>query len=172
MKHPVTIAWRVKMRNFSLIFLLLLLLSSVRLCAQESYAINKGSWSIGGFAGFTSSGSETLIEIQPFLSFFLIPNFSIGGTVHFERHSYDWYYSNTTLTIGPRLAYYFGDKSSNVYPFASVGFNTGELSELGLAGGVAFMIARNVAITSSAVIALEERENTFGVLIGISTFIY
>jgi len=176
------------MRKLTL--LLVLILSPIQLFAQKKFPVDKGSFIIGGSAGFSSLGSGendrlTQITLTPNLSFFVVPNLAIGGNGNFRRISVSGS-SSTFIGIGPSVAYYFGDLTSKSYPFVSSSFFYGKQSDLSsqislqFSSGVAFMIARNVAITGEAFFLLineiqdgpDENGNSFGIQIGISTFVF
>lgn len=178
------------MRKLNLILLVLLLLSPIPLLAQKSYAIDKSSIIIGGSAGFSNTGGGgddrfTQITARPDLSFFVVPNLAIGGNAMYSRFSASGF-SSTFLGIGPKVAYYFGDLKSKSYPFLSSSFFYGKQLDfsshisLQFSGGIAFMVAKNVAITGQAFFLLineirdgpDESGNRFGIEIGISTFVF
>lgn len=178
------------MRKLNLILLVLLLLSPIRLFSQKSYAVDRGSIILGGTAGFSSTGENggdrfTRIALTPSLSYFLVPNLAIGGNATYSRFSTSGF-SSTFFGIGPTIAYYFGDMNSKSYPFVSSSFFYGRQLDfssridLRFSSGVAFLIAKNVAITGEAFFLLintidagpEDNGNSFGIEIGISTFIF
>lgn len=151
----------------------LLLLSALLLAPSvlaQSYAIDKGSYLLGGTVGFTSQGGDlydagdgdraTTITLNPTFGYFVTPGLAIGGNVQFQKTS-QGDFSTSTVGIGPSLAYYFGQPTSKVYPFisASVGYSSlsadagsfGSTSisgyQFGVTGGLSYMLARNVALT-------------------------
>lgn len=173
------------MRKLTL--LLLLILSSTQLFAQKKFAVDKSSFIIGGSAGFSSTGGGggdrlTRITVTPSLSFFVVQNLAIGGNGSFRRISVSEF-SSTVVGIGPSIAYYFGGMNSKSYPFLSSSFLYGKQLDgpsridLRFSSGVAFMIAKNVAITGEAFFLLlineaDDDGNSFGIEIGISTFVF
>lgn len=142
--------------------------------AQE-YAIDKGSYLFGGTATFSSQGStievdgfgeqdaDRLTEIAYNVSFgyFVVPGLALGVDSEYLRRS-QGDAAETVTSVGPSLAYFFGQPTSKVYPFlsASVGLstisveiddNSGSTNGLryGFAGGLSYFIARNVALTGA-----------------------
>ena len=135
----------------------------------QSYAIDKGSYLLGGAVGFSSLGGDlygsddraTTINVSPTFSYFVTPGLALGAEVSYARQS-KGDFSLSTLGLGPNLAYYFGGPASTTYPFVSASalytslntdsdFGGGDASGFGfgLAGGLAHMLARNVALTGS-----------------------
>ena len=176
------------MKKFTI--LLVLILSSSQLFAQKKFAVDKGSIIVAGSAGFSSTGNGesdrfTLITASPSLSFFVVPNLAIGGSGNFRRFSSSGS-SSTFIGIGPTVAYYFGGINTKSYPFVSSSFSYNKLLDfssqisLQFSSGVAFMIAKNVAITGEAFFLViresqdgaDENGNSFGIQIGVSTFIF
>jgi len=96
----------------------------------QDYATDKGSFLIGGTASLSSSGSDfedgrtTALLLRPSAQYFVIPGLAIGGTVGWAYASFDES-SLSTLSVGPRLSYFFGRSEQKIYPFvsASVGYS-------------------------------------------------
>ncbi len=169
----------------------------------QDYAIDKGSFILGGSANFTSQGGDlyeadderlTSIGLNPLLLYFVLPGFGIGGDLLINRVS-QGDFSQTSLAVGPTIAYFFGNSESKVFPFVSasplfsstsvdVGDEDISGSGFGFSGeaGAAFMLARNVAITGGVFYLYEKIDidefdeslngNTVGVALGITAFIY
>ncbi len=165
----------------------------------QTYAIDKGSYLLGGTVSFTSTGGDTLFDederltefsINPDLAYFVIPGLALGANVSYSRIS-ERNFSFTTIGIGPSIAYYFGGPANKAYPFVAgsvlYASSDGDISGFGseLAGGVSYMIARNVGLTGEAFYRLSrlsgdvfpgvERDfdsNTFGLRGGVTAFIF
>lgn len=161
------------MRHTLLILFALLLVPSA--FAQE-YAIDKGSYLLGGTARFSSQGttievdgfgeqdSDRLTEIAYNVSFgyFVASGLALGIDSQYERLS-QGDVSQTITSVGPSLSYFFGQPTSTLYPFlsATAGFSSisvdvdegGSSStsgfRFGFSGGLSYMIARNVALTGA-----------------------
>ncbi|MEM6767342.1 MAG: hypothetical protein AAF824_08350 [Bacteroidota bacterium] len=167
--------------------LLLLFFSLQSVSAQGTYPIDEGVLLLGGSAGFGSLGGEAFdnrtfsLRVSPEASYFIRPNIAIGGALNFSINSFDGE-TDTFFGLGPQAAYYFGGEDDLVYPFveASIFFLAGpdELSSLTYraAGGIAYMISRNVAINGELFFQLDDTNitdtNNFGLDIGIKVFIY
>jgi hypothetical protein len=180
------------MRKIIIFSTILILLQPFKLPAQKAYAIDKGSTIIGGSLSCTSTGSEyklldrvQTITITPGLLFFIFPHLAIGGEVQFISTVYPDY-SLTSYGSGPAIRYYFGKTDSKEFPFLSFSHlrsteNGWEYSirrrQFLFSVGSAIMIARNVAIEPKAFFSItkvkkQKDSNTYGLELGISTFIF
>ena len=180
------------MKKIIIISTILLLFQPLRLWAQKAYAIDKGSIIIGGSLGYTSTGNEyrlvdriQKITITPGLLFFVFPHLAIGGELKLVSTIYSDY-TETSYGTGPVIGYYFGKASSKEFPFLS--FSYLQLIETGngrslrkklyrFTGGSAIMIARNVAIEPRVFFSItdikrQKDSNTYGLELGISTFVF
>jgi hypothetical protein len=161
----------------------------------QSYAIDQGSIILGGTASFQSLGGEdlrgddrtSLFTLTPQFFYFVVPNFSVGAILNYQSISRGDF-SDSAIGIGPTVVYFFGDESSNMYPFlgASYIYTSDEDSytknDFRLMGGSAFMIAKNVSITGDVFYLIESYKsdnaddsvsgNTFGVELGVTVFIF
>ena len=101
----------------------------------QSYAIDKGSLSLGGTGGFSTSKASsgntegdrvTTIQVSPSFLYFISPGLGVGASAALGRESSDGY-TTVNLGIGPRATYYFGRGERNVYPYlgATVGVHHG-----------------------------------------------
>jgi len=160
---------------------------------SADYPIDKGSVMIDGSGMFSSSGSEdaddrlTEIMLNAGVSFFVIPNLSIGGNLTLEHASYGSE-TATLLGMGPKLAYYFGDRDSRTYPFVGASLTYNGYSNhndytaffLNFGAGVVHMLNDYVALMGRGFFQLGfydfdgegETINSFGILAGIAAFIY
>lgn len=173
-----------------LTLLLVLILSPVQLFSQTKFPLDKGSFMIAGSGGFSSvsgdgSSRVTWLTASPSVAFFVVPNLAVGVNGNLLRFSVSGN-SSTFLGMGPSIAYYFGNMNSKSYPFVSsslfFGRQLDSFSQINLqfSTGVAFMIAKNVAITGQTFLQFEnsihdgpdDNLNRFGIEIGISTFVF
>jgi hypothetical protein len=187
------------------LFVLAALLLAPGALAQE-YAIDKGSYLFGGTASFSSQGStievdgfgeqeaDRLTEIVYNVSFayFVVPGLAIGGDSQYRRRS-EGDVTGTVTSVGPSLAYFFGTPTSKAYPFltASAGLSTVSVEidgdsgssnglRFGFAGGLSYMIARNVALTGALFYQNESfdddgvsvTDEAFGFQGGVTAFIF
>ena len=149
---------------------MLLLLVLPEATQAQTYAVDQGSWIVGGNASLTSQGGDdadrtTSVLLNPSAQFFVLPGLAVGGTLSLSYTSDDLF-SITSLGIGSAVSYYFGRGERTVYPFVSAsvsisdvslksdgdaGSSTIDLTTTGttfdLSGGVALMVAKNVGLT-------------------------
>ncbi len=172
----------------------------------QSYAIDKSSYVFGGTARFASQGttisfddfgeedSDRLTEIAYSVSFgyFVVPGLALGADSQYQRFSQDGV-SQTSTSVGPNLSYYFGTAASKAYPFVTgaVGFSTLRIQNresegssngfrFGAAGGLSYLIARNVALTGAVFYQNESfsddgasiTNDAFGFQGGVTAFIF
>ena len=170
------------------------MLLSMHAFAQKSYPVDKGVMMIAGSMSYVSQAGEirdnermTLLTVQPSLRYFIIPNFCAGASIFYDRFTY----SDNTITtwrIGPILQYYFGGRDTKNYPYVGTGYTYYSFTDsykqqnVHITGGIAMLIARNVAATLSARYTIESRKpeyldetlsgNTLSFCLGLATFIY
>ena len=182
MKKTALIAWGIAM------------LVTMQAFAQRSYPVDKGVMMIGGSMSYVSHAGEirdnermTLLTIQPSLRYFIIPNLCVGTSIFYDRFTYSDDII-TTWRIGPTIQYYFGGRDTKNYPYVAAGYTYYSFTDLykqqdvHITGGLAMMIARNVAATLSARYTIESRKpentdetlsgNTLSFCLGLATFIY
>ena len=167
----------------------------------QSYAMDRGVWTAGGSASLTHyafglGNGATSISLFPSVGYFFLPGFVVAATLQYAHSSGGDYSSTSTVFgAGPRLAYYFGSGSAKLHPYLAVAAFIGSerqriqgsTSSVGVwswrgAGGIALLLARNVAVTGEAffgqlhrdVPALVPAQNTdtFGLSFGLSLFLY
>lgn len=164
----------------------------------QSYPIDKGSYLLGGTVSFTSQGDDdddgerlTTLELNPSFAYFVTPGLALGADMFYVSREFIGR-SSTSTGIGPQLAYYFGGPTSKSYPFLAVGVSYTSMdfgvtySGFGadLSGGMVFMVARNVGLTTEAfyqVLSLsadtdfgddEFSTNAIGIRGGVTAFIF
>jgi len=126
------------------------------------YAVDKGSNMFGITASainasgdlYTGGGKPfTAILLMPSTAHFFVRNLGVGGdlllllTAQGDNKS-------TTLGVGPKIAYFFGDKDAKAYPYLTTGFyylrNDIEYEDIdfliqGLLTGIRFKIGAGVS---------------------------
>lgn len=168
------------------------------------YAIDKGSIQLGGTIGFESWGgdlyedadeeSQSHLDFEPFVGYFLIPNLSLGTHVTFSSFTHGDY-KNSIFGIGPVATYYLGGEYSKFFPFISARFDYRKSSTeidgnespdvtttvIGFAGGITTMVSKNVGIRAMLFYEMDSQEvedsdsvdgNKIGLRIGIESFIW
>ncbi len=169
---------------------LFLLLATSAQAQTPQFAVDKGVFQIGATTNLTlaiqtvSGSSATSFTIAPTAGYFVIPNLVIGGTISLDVRSRSVGNSSSTATtfgIGPYGAYYFGDKSTSLYPLigAAFLFQTSDGSntiDIDFSGGINYMVAKNIGLNGVAFITIGPREGatflTFGLRGGISAFVW
>ncbi len=197
------------MRRLLFAALTIALLLPNRASAQKAYAVDAGSMIADGSAGFSSSGGDlyqrrgngedigrrTSISISPSIAYFAAPHLALGGTISYNRTSQDET-SQTFFGIGPTVAWFFGNAGSRTFPFVRASYLYGRSrfdddfsvsqNNFKFSAGAAFMLAKNVALTSNAFYTIENLKNEstsfgssgstdgniFGVEFGIAAFVF
>ena len=137
--------------------------------SAQSYAMDRGVWTVGGSASLTHYASglgngTTSISLFPSVGYFFLPGFLVAATLQYAHSSgSEFAPTSTAFGAGPRLAYYFGSGSARIHPYlaaaAFIGSERqriqGSTSSVGVwswrgAGGIALLLARNVAVTGEA----------------------
>jgi opacity protein-like surface antigen len=111
------------MKKFLLAVIILLGISTV-----ASAQTNKGTWLLGGAAGYSNQSSSSSWSISPNMGYFIKDNLAIGGIINVEGDSYTSSYdgstsSSTSTSIGAYVKPYFGGTEKNKW-FAIGGIGT------------------------------------------------
>ena len=164
--------------------------------------MDRGVWTVGGTASVAHSSTSgldngsTAISLRPSVGYFFLPGFVVGATLQYAHSSG----SGSTWTgfgAGPSLAYYFGKGSLSFHPYVTAAALFGSDSQEFMgstssrgwwswrgAGGIAFLLARNVAVTGEAFYgqvhydvsgageSLSQTSASFGLSFGLSLFLY
>ena len=191
------------MRNTMVALGVLAIAPLVSSASAQSYAMDRGVWTVGGSASVTHSAfgvnnGSTAISLFPSVGYFVLPGFVVAATLQYVHSSGNGYSSSSTgFGAGPRLAYYFGNGSASFHPYVAAAALIGSDSQrlLGTtgshgwwswrgAGGIAFLLARNVAVTGEAFYgqvhydvsgageSLSQTSASFGLSFGLSLFLY
>ena len=169
--------------------------------SAQSYAMDRGVWTAGGSASVTHAdygidNGVTTISLFPSVGYFFLPGFLVAATLQYA-HSSGSDYTSTVFGAGPRLAYYFGNGSASFHPYVAAAALIGSDSREFMgssgsngwwswrgAGGIAFLLARNVAVTGEAFYGQVHRDvpgalgsfsqtsASFGLSFGLSLFLY
>ena len=154
-------------------FVIIIVLAGLsKLYGQE--ALNKGVYSIGGSAQYSSSSENNnyntitinTANISPQFTYFIIDHLSLGAAVNYNYYFNEGSsYSNsgehniktTYITLGPAIRYYFYAK--RIIPFLEASFNYGiygleqdypeHTYNYGLKVGIDFFLSGSVALEPS-----------------------
>ena len=164
----------------------------------QSYAVDHGVVMADGTVSYSSAGGDlhevegeklTSFLFNPSVGYFFAPNLVIGLEALFDSEK-QGDSKTTTLGIGPKMAFYFGDSGTDLFPFLGASAVVGKLSnhadhslvDFTFAAGVTKMIAKNVGLTVKAAYVIESSKpekaddaikgNKIGIGIGLSTFIF
>jgi hypothetical protein len=190
----------------------LVAIAAVEPLHAQSFPTDRGVWQVGGSASAhrtALSGPNivpthiTSITVAPRVSYFMLPGLTLGATVPLRYTSSDAGHA-TGYGFGPEVTYYFGHGKRSFYPFVGLsalweqahGILAISLDSTGQStsdnhsrsymarGGVAAMLARNVAVTGELYYADDHSEQTnfgntyqlthseYGVQFGIALFLY
>jgi len=159
---------------------------------NSGFATNRGSLMIGGNFSFRYrkgvddyEDKSLLLEFEPQVSVFIMPSFSIGGTIIARYYKYGDYTPSTTWGVGPTLTYYIaGQTKKAIYPYLEGSFmitgNSHLITYSELEFGAMFMLSDAVGLTTSLKYRLDihypegsqaEHVNNIIFGVGIRTFI-
>lgn len=169
----------------------------------QSYAVDRGVIMADGVVSFSSAGGDlyensdgdkqTAFLLNPTVGYFCMPNL-VGGLELLFASNTQGDHKTTATGLGPKLAYYIGDSSSDLFPFIGASLmwvkgkheNSLDWEEtkmnIHLSAGATKMIAKNVGITAKVVYSMDSykpedadeavKGNKITIGIGISTFIF
>ena len=161
-----------------IVMILTILTLATAAFAQSSYSTSRGSGTImiSGTGSYQTDLSEDLRSsvwgINSDIALFLFPQFAAGIDLGYGKEMDESGYEddpnvleNVTLSLGPRVYFFFGGKNSELTPFIKGGanylvnktlYNDDEIfrdeSELGLvaSAGLLLNLAKNVGLTVEA----------------------
>lgn len=178
--------------------ILTLAILTFSLCSAyaQRYATDKGVITPGGSLAFSSQSSPvsggsstTTFSLMPEIGYFFIPNLETGAKLNISTQSSGGS-SVTQFGIGPYVAYFFAEERSKLLPFIRGGFTYNSVSYTGsttlsittfqIAGGLGYLIAKNVALGGALYIDFNSYSQggasgsttTFGIYGSIKTFIF
>ncbi len=161
----------------------------------QSFAVDRGSWLVGGTAGFNSigysgqSGRETLIFLYPAVQYFVTPGLALGGTLTLYRDGIGGGQHVVGYGGGPAVTYYFGRGHRSFYPYVgasaslvrsrATGGSSSSERNLGAHGGLLFMLARNVGVDAGLYYdryygsaSPFNDQSVYGLQIGVAAFVF
>ena len=143
-----------------LIFAVVMSFPNVAL-AQAEYAIDMGSFTLGGEASLSSYGGELYgdertrtIRIAPDVMYFVVPHLAVGGALALTSTSRGGS-SSTTFGIGPAVGVWFGKPDDRLFPFVLANIILREhqydvysstMTTYQVSAGIDLMLAKNIAL--------------------------
>lgn len=166
----------------------------------QTYAVDQGSWILGGSASFSSTGGSvngneaddrvTHVSFLPSAQYFVAPGLALGGALLFSYQSLGNDESVTAYGLGPAATYYFASGEQSMYPYLGATAQFSWLSDdsddeptmrnyRGRAG-LLFMLSRAVGLDAALFYERNERESdfidaesdSFGLALGFSAFVF
>jgi hypothetical protein len=179
------------MKRLIFISLALVFIMSVDSLAEYEYPIDQGNLIIGGTAGYNNyyasygNNHVGVLTLNPEILYFIVPAFGMGVDVYYESQ-YNKGNSSHWLTIGPKIAYYFGSQGSKTLPFVEFsltlgsGSNNSSSTGIQFGGGLAYIFVEHIAVTGKASFRTAGSggsnyysfSNSIGINLGFSMFIY
>jgi hypothetical protein len=164
-------------------------LSAIVFLAGNGFSaeMNAGRVEIGGGAAISFQEDYFSLALSPYSMYFIIPNFSIGGSVLFaimnsSVGSFD--FSATSIGLGPRCAYYFDLNNGLFFPYAALGFEWMHTSyggnsdgdsendlQVPLEGGLRFFLNDFVVSDLGLRLTLSNDPVAFQLFVGFSMFL-
>lgn len=130
----------IKTKKTSMKKISILILSILFINLKANSQITKGNWLVGGSAFFSSLNSastasarfkQTSIQITPLVGVFLKDKFAVGLTPSFTYGSNTIANSNTVISAGPFIRYYFLKPANIVNLFTQGSYSYGIISGKG-----------------------------------------
>lgn len=164
----------------------------------QSHALDRGSLLVDGDASFVSTGVDgsdtrsTNIVVRPGVKYFVVPRLAVGGDVRLG-YSSSGEFKRTSVGIGPSIDYYLGPLDSRLHPFVSgtvflatdrtaspAGDLDGRHVRLRGSAGLLFLFGAHAGLNGALFYESARdragdttiRHNSFGLSLGISTFVF
>ncbi len=89
----------------------------------QTFAVDRGSWLIGGTAGWSSrasdgeEGRDVVVGVAPSVQRFIVPGLGLGLNLTVTRSHFAGSPAMTAYGAGPTATYYFGRGSRSFYPY-------------------------------------------------------
>ncbi len=164
----------------------------------QTYAVDRGSWRIGGTAGWGGrthdgrDGRDVTAFLAPSAQLFVLPGLALGADVELNRTETSGDLRLSGIGAGPTATYYFGRGPRPFYPYVggSAVFTHLDVSGAGLTpsssgsmytayAGLLTMLARNVGVDTRLYLArqlvggnLSDNGTAYGLSVGISAFVF
>ena len=139
--------------------------------------VDAGRIEIGGYASMsksTAQNSDFQVNLNPFAMFYLAPSFAVGGSVGFWSSS-NKDHSNSAISIGPRLAYYFDIGNPTLYPYIAGGFywtsDHRNTISIPLEGGIRIFLNDFVALDPGLILNFGDGVTDMTIKAGFSMFL-
>jgi hypothetical protein len=175
-----------------------------RISFAADWELEKGSTGIGGSFTYNSKSGDlyedsrgeghTIATLATNYQYFFSTMFSMGGNFMFSSFSRG-NYTSRTVSIGPAVTYYFGDRTSKNWPFIGASFlaetvswdddswnenNSYKNTTIQMSAGMMFKLVDHYGIRGGLFYNIDQSEfdneaekgNVFGLRFGFSGFIY
>lgn len=150
---------------------LLLLLTFLALAPAASAQVGQGQIELSGSAAFTSTEGLTVFQLAPTVGYFLTDAVEAG----FELQYISVEGNGDSGSIGPFVAYHFGNRAATVRPFlqAQVATSFTDDSDIlfGGAGGVKYFFLPGGALRAQLFALTDGDLTQIGVSGGVSIFL-
>jgi hypothetical protein len=190
-------------KKMTVLCLAILLVGGMSFAQATKRPLDKGTFNVGGSISFSSSSGDfygddaiSTFALAPSARYFIIDGLAVGVDLLLNTES-EGNYTDTTIGIGPVVAYMFDVNSPTLYPYVGAGVaigsnkhsrsgaysyeNTTSAFIFKFAGGVAFMVKPNLAVLAELGYSVEsykgedwdksEGGGTFSFSVGLSAFI-
>ncbi len=201
--------------RLSVIFTLFFFVSELK---AQRYAFDQGSVRLGISLNYANYGGElyqpnltariesdriTEFAIRPSLAYFFFEHLAIGADLTYttitqnDKNNIVTLFSRTGWSVGPSIAYFFGERQSPIFPFISASYAYQSISEqdfergintsatgtrIRASGGMAIMFGKQASLNVEAFYQVDSRRvrgagrsrsgNVFGLEVGASLYIF
>lgn len=176
---------------------------SVRLAISLNYANYGGELYQPNLTARIESDRATEFAIRPNIAYFFFEHLAIGADLAYatiaqnDKANLVTLFSRTSWSVGPSIAYFFGERQSPIVPFLSASYSYQSSSEqeferernvratgtsLRASGGMAIMFGKQASLNVEAFYRADSRRaqgsaqsqsgNVFGLEVGASLFIF
>ncbi len=184
----------------TLMVLLGLALAVPAAARAQTFAVDRGSWLVGGTAGWSSrasdgeDGRDVIAGIAPSVQRFVVPGLGVGVDLTVTRSHFTGSPAVMAYGAGPTATYYFGRGARSFYPYvggsvlvmrlhASASGPGPDLSGSSTAyrpyAGMLTMLGRQVGLDTRLYFERDFADNAFqgnssayGMAVGVSAFVF
>lgn len=146
-------------------------LTLLALVPAASAQVGQGQLELSGSASFSSTEGTTVFQLAPTVGYFFTDALEGGGELQYISVEGN----GDSGTIGPFLAYHFGDRQATTRPFLQVQAGTSFTDDsdfvFGGAGGVKYFFLPGGALRAQAFVLTDGDVTQIGVGGGVSIFL-